>query len=210
MGPNTVGSLRRRPSRIPDRAAPPPDVCPLEVVARVLSRCLPHAVGAAEVREKAVAFGLLRLPGSGADTELTVQTASRLFLAAYHLPVQVEQAPWSSIHDHLRGGRHVFLPLHESAWPDVVLVQDATAGDAEALLVSDAAAAAELLQWLPRDRLERPWATAGRLLIVAARQWTDLPTRGRSFFAGTRDEPGVYHWNSAECDTDAAGRILSF
>jgi hypothetical protein len=33
---------------------------------------------------------------------------------------------------------------------------------------------------------------------------------GRTFFGGSRDRDGSYHWYTAECDTDAEGRILRF
>jgi hypothetical protein len=52
------------------------------------------------------------------------------------------------------------------------------------------------------------WEGAGGLMVVAARSWNDLPTTGARFFGGTRERDGSYHWDAADCDTDATGRIL--
>ena len=49
---------------------------------------------------------------------------------------------------------------------------------------------------------------AGNYLIAALRRWADLPVEGRVFFGGTRERDGTYHWDTAECATDAEGRIL--
>ena len=57
--------------------------------------------------------------------------------------------------------------------------------------------------------MDRAWAGAGNFLIVALRNWSELPAEGRSFFAGTRDPDGTYHWDTAECATDAEGRVLA-
>jgi hypothetical protein len=54
------------------------------------------------------------------------------------------------------------------------------------------------------------WATAPLLLLVAVKEWSELPQEGTVFFGGSRDAEGVYHWDSAECDTDGSGRILRY
>jgi hypothetical protein len=47
-------------------------------------------------------------------------------------------------------------------------------------------------------------------VIVAARRWGELPGGGTLFFGGSRGADGVLHWDTAECDTDAEGRILRY
>jgi hypothetical protein len=52
------------------------------------------------------------------------------------------------------------------------------------------------------------WDSAARPMVVAARSWDDLPAAEPRFFGGTREKDGSYHWDAADCDTDAVGRIL--
>jgi hypothetical protein len=204
MGVETIGSPRRRRDQPPGVPAEPADeVCALEPLAQVLAELLGHPVSAAEVRNRAVAFGLLRPPGSGADTELTAQNASRLLLAAYRLPAQAERAAWPDVHQHCREGRRVFLLLREAA----LQVHGLGSGDTGSwVLAAEPGAPAEAARKLPAEHLD----AAGTLVIVAARGWGDLPTEGPAFFAGSRSRDGVFHWNAAECDTDADGRILRY
>ena len=54
------------------------------------------------------------------------------------------------------------------------------------------------------------WAAAGNQVIVAAQEWSDLPTQGTVFFGGSRERNGTYHWDVAECDTDREGRVLRY
>ena len=48
----------------------------------------------------------------------------------------------------------------------------------------------------------------GDLMVIGVRQWDDLPTSEGAFFGGHRDRDGSFHWDMAECDTDATGNIL--
>jgi hypothetical protein len=195
------------------------DRCPLDALARVLASLLARPVSPDQVRDRAVGFGLLRLAGAGAGTELTAQTASRLLLAGYHLPAQVEAAGWAEVRKHLAENRHAFLLLGGAAAErrdgagSLVPVLQALGlppedGAGSWLLATEPGSPSANAQRLSLDWTGAAWAAAGNLLVAAARRWADLPTHGRTFFAGSRDRDGTYHWNSAECDTDGEGNIL--
>jgi hypothetical protein len=209
-----IRAARRRASRTSGGMLPPEtDRCPLAAVARVLSGLLATPVSPAEVRERAMAFGLLRAPGSDEGTELTAQTTSRLLLAGYRLPAQVEAAGWAEVARHVRAGRLVFLLLGGgmAPLPGVLRVHDYLAApEGDCLLVAAPEAPAAAADRIAAERLAESWAAAGNLLVVGLRHWDELPTQGSEFFAGLRDRDGSYHWNTAECDTDAQGHILRY
>jgi hypothetical protein len=185
-------------------------------MARVVSSLSARSVTEEELHSRAVALGLLRSPGAAEGTELTPRTASRLLLTGYRLPAQVEAGTYLDVRRHVGEGRQVFLLLGglaraaRLALPPVVQVQRGAGEGAGGyrLRVAEAGAAAGDLPGWPLDGVVACWAAGGRLLIVAARCWSDLPAQGAVFFAGGRGPDGVLHWDTAECDTDGEGRIL--
>lgn len=223
MGIEVLGSAPSSPCRLPGgEPAPGLGECTVEAVARVLSGLLQRTVPANQVRDKAIAFGLLRQPrASGADPEspggegvtLTTQAASRLLLAAYHWPAQVAVGSLQELYRHLRAGHLVFVSLALAPSHPVLLqvrrFLREKVGPCWFFLTEPGAAPPED-RCLPRDPFLAAWAAGGNLLLVAARQWSDLPTGGPAFFGGSRSPDGTYHWDAAECDTDCDGRILRY
>jgi hypothetical protein len=223
MGVNPMGLVACRTGRAPEEGiTQPPGPCSLEAIARVLSCLLRRPVSLEQVREKAVGLGLLHHAECGDGGELTAQAVSRLLLAGYHLPAQVEVGTLPLLAEHARAQRLVFvLPgaPEESDGLDTGLaspvlqvhkVQDAGPGDSWFLLGEPGGSPATK-QLVSLDHpLIASSIPASFLLLVAAQHWSDLPQEGNAFFAGSRDANGVYHWNSAECDTDATGRILRY
>ena len=141
------------------------NVCTLEALAPILEHLLHREVQPAELRQRAVGLGLLRLQENGAPSELTPKTASRLLLAAYRLPAQVQRGTVSHLCSFLAAGLDVLV-------------------------------------------MTPSWSHHGGLMVVAARTWDDLPTSAGAFFGGQRDRNGSFHWDMAQCDTDATGQIL--
>jgi hypothetical protein len=197
MGIETVGATKRRGGRGPSTATAVA-VCALPSLAEFLSDLLGRAVTSDEVRDRAIAFGLLRAAGSGQETDLTAQNASRLLLATYRLPAQVESATWTEVCGHCQANRPVYLILRDVAGRETTL-------RADQLLTSESTSVAS-----PTGPLFEAWTQAGNQIVVAARCWTDLPGEGLTFFAGSRDRDRSFHWNTAECDTDAEGNILRY
>ncbi len=223
MGVNAVGLSARRAGRAPEEGeARPLGRYSLGAIARVLSSLLRQPVSLEQVRDKAVGLGLLHHTGLGEGTELTTQSVSRLLLAGYHLPAQVEVGTLQTLANHLRAQRLVFvLPPSldqddgvDAALSSVVIQVHAFQEDSPGhsrLLLSEPGGARATAQAVALDHpLVASWAVSSFFLLVAAQHWSELPTKGTVFFAGSRDAAGVYHWNSAECDTDASGRILRY
>ena len=188
--------------------APASACCAAEAVAQILADLLGRPVDAQEVRDRSIAFGLLRQAGSGEGTELTAQNASRLLLAVYRLPAQVETATWPEVCRHHSEGRRVFLMLANPVNP-----RPATLGLPAALAVDglpgdDTRTNGEAAHRLPAEQVIEAWSRAGQLAVIAARRWADLPAEGLTFFAGSRSLDGIFHWNTAECDTDTDGNIV--
>jgi hypothetical protein len=217
-GGDLPGARVLRPSRAGRVPAPAPasDLadCPLGCLAAVLSGLLGREVLPAPVLERAVALGLLRYPTPGESVLLSPQTAARLFLAGYRLPVHVGAGSLAALAGHVRARRRVLVLLADG--PDhlpqgaVTLWQVIESGPDAAVpgLTLRLACQANVLRHLPLDDFQRSWRKTGRLLIVAANAWADLPGRGRLFFGGGRDPDGTYHWDTAECVTDGAGHVL--
>lgn len=213
MGSKTVG-LRQAPGgrRTTAESSPAPPGCAPEAVAAVLGALLPSGVSADQVVARAVALGLLRHPDPDRPPRLSAQVVARLLLAGYRLPAHVEAGTVAGLQAHVRAGRHVFVPLHGldpnvqgPADGELVQVTD-TAGDL-GIRICRPGQASGPTRLLAPEAFGRAWAAAERLLIVALRGWDDLPAEGRSFFGGTRDADGTYHWDTAECATDAGGRV---
>jgi hypothetical protein len=202
MGSKTLGLCRPQAGRsaVPD-AAPELPACPPAVAARVLTALLVRPVTDDEVLTRAVGLGLVRQPAPGQPARLSAQAVSRLFLAGYRLPAHVEAGTLPGLLGHLEAGRDVFVLLQEA---DVGLWQVRAAAGELGFLVG----AAEPARLLAPEAFARAWAAAGNYLIAALRRWADLPVEGRVFFGGTRERDGTYHWDTAECATDATGRIL--
>jgi hypothetical protein len=210
MGGDVVGCLQlTRPRSHEPEAAP-------ESLALVLSQILHQPVAADDVRRKAVGLGLLRLPQPGEGKRLAPQAISRLLLAGYQLPALAEQGTLRVLRSHWREGRRVFVLLDgtggEDDLPSVLQVCgfEHEGSGMPWLLVIEPRPEGIVPQRLPIDEFLEVWSAAGKVVIVAARQWSDLPTVGLVFFGGLRDKDGSYHWNSAECDTDREGRILRY
>jgi hypothetical protein len=189
----------------------PAAACDPGAVAAVLSRLLLRAVGVAEVRDRAVGLGLMRLPPPGGLAELTAEATCRLFLAGYRLPAAVGPGTPGALREHLAAGRHVFVLVGDSH-PDAAALQVhgllvGLDGSNRALVSRPAPGPPEFTE-VALGRLAEGWAAAGQLMVVAARRWADLPASGATFFAGGRDRDGSFHWDAAECTTDSGGCIL--
>jgi hypothetical protein len=213
MTVSALGVVARAGRSSAKDAPPSPDKCGLGMVATVLSGLLRREVSPAEVRDRATAFGLLRQPAPGERPTLTTQAVSRLCLAAYRLPACAECAGLRELRGHCQAGRAVFVPLIDSTGErdlTVFRVQGFSPAADPALLLSEMIVPRPMLRQLPLDYFLQRWAAADNVLFCAASDWGELPTKGRLFFGGSRDPDGFFHWNSAECDTDATGRILRF
>jgi hypothetical protein len=187
--------------------------CPFGFVTHVVRYLLSPALDPEAVRARAVALGLLRHTGP-AKLRLNAQAAARLFLAGYRLPAHVDLGDLRRLRHSLGEGWLVFVPFRpaEEAEPEVVLVhsyQEEEKGDPW-LLVTRLGESVAAVQSLGLPQFAGGWAAAGGLLVTAARLWSDLPREGSRFFGGSRGNDGVYHWDSAECDTDGEGRILRY
>jgi hypothetical protein len=186
------------------------------VVARVLAALLSREVGAEEVMARAVGLGLLRPPSPGEPAWLSALALSRLFLAGYHVPAHVEAGSPALLRQHLLAGRSAFALLDRQALEPgadpagLELFRVESAADEPGFLVSDPADPGGGACPVAPETFARAWAPAGNFLVAAARLWEDLPAEGRVFFGGTRDLDGTYHWDTAECATDGAGRVLCF
>jgi hypothetical protein len=166
-----------------------------------------------EVTERAVGLGLLRLPDVGRPAPLSAMNASRLLLSGYRLPALVEELHLEELLAHVAAGRHAFVLFGDAEeafdWSCALQIYGSAPGDGPPRLwVSEPGAAEPVVEEVARAWLEEAWQGAGRLGLVAARQWTDLPTRGVSFFGGGRDRDGRLYWDAAACETDASGRVL--
>jgi hypothetical protein len=194
--------------------------CGPEAMALVLSEILERPLSPEEVWHKAVGLGLVRGLGEGESPGLTAQAASRLLLAGYGIPGHVEPGTVDALGIHWQRHRHVFVLLDsgeegsrvEQLRPAVLRV-DGTVREEPTLLCPLLTVPSASLTpggQTPLELFLAAWAAAGNRLIVAARQWADLPTQGSAFFGGSREPNGVYHWDVAECDTDRDGRILRY
>jgi len=221
MAVRVAGVVGRAGHISANKAASSLATCGLGTIAAVSGGLLRREVSAGEVRDRAVAFGLLRLPASGERPTLNAQAISRLFLAAYQLPAFAASGDMHSLRQHWQAQRHVFVPLprataneHRSegsvleAFRVLALGPDAV-GETDVLL-SEMRLPLVTVRQLPLERFLDGWAAAGNLLFVGVSDWSHLPSAGSVFFGGQRGPDGVLHWNSAECDTDTAGRILRF
>jgi len=182
----------REPPPVPVEWAP-------EVAARVLTALLPRPVTADEAVTRAVGLGLLRHPAAEQPAHFSAETLSRLLLAGYTLPAHVEAGTVARLRAHLGAGRLAFVLLEE----ELLQVHD-SAGELGFLLRPPG-------QTQAPARLVAPDVLAlatDSFLVAALRGWSELPAEGRSFFGGTRDRDGSYHWDTAGCATDAAGRVL--
>jgi hypothetical protein len=177
-------------------------------VAQILADLLARPVDPQEVRDRSIAFGLLRQAGSGEGTELTAQNASRLLLAVYRLPAQMETATWPEVCRHHSEGRRVFLMLANPVNPRPPAVGLPAALAVDGLPADDTRTNGEAAPCLPAEQVIEAWSHAGHLAVIAARRWADLPADGMTFFAGSRSREDIFYWNTAECDTDRDGNIV--
>ncbi len=181
--------------------------CSLECLAVVLSRLLPRPVAAASVHDRAVGLGLMRLTVPGTPARLSAETASRLFLSGYRLPALAEVGTPAGLREHLAARRLVFLLLGETE-PAAAQLHALLPEDRPAWALTGACAGpGHAIEEVAADWLFEAWEGTGRLTVVAARRWEELAA-GARFFGGPRERDGSYHWDAADCDTDATGRIL--
>jgi hypothetical protein len=191
-------------------------LCDFGILARVISLLQTCAVSAAQVHDKAVGLGLLCCAGAGdSPPVLTCQAASRLLLAGYRLPAHVEPGALRPLREYLRQGQQVFTPLTGLKPEDGAALYQLhylhlQSVDGPWLSLGEPEAPVAAIRELPLEAFIEAWSAADGLLIVAARQWRDLPREGSTFFGGSRDRDGTYHWHVAECVTDGQGRILRF
>jgi hypothetical protein len=185
----------------------------VEVAAQVLSALRPEPVSPGAVRERGIALGLLRHPDSG-RLRFSLRSLSRLFIVGYGLPVQAEIGSFGQLRSHGKAGRVVFVILAETqpitAERNWAAFQVQGIRDDDFLTLQSLEPLAREEFHLPRSDFEHAWARAGNGILVGVRRWHELPAEGRLFFGGLRDVDGAYHWNSAECDTDAAGKVLRY
>jgi hypothetical protein len=201
---------------VPEEAPVEPH-CSLDILTHTLSALLARPFDPRAVYHKAVGLGLLGFSQAWTTTNLTLQTASRLLLAGYRVPAAVVTGSLPFLGNCLRAGWRVFVPLErfdagDGGGPALFRVSRASAGEAGdgGFVIADPGGAWEHARWLDPDGFARAWAVAGRVLIVAADGWDQLPRSGNTFVGGSRGREGVYHWDSAECDTDGQGIILRF
>jgi hypothetical protein len=178
------------------------------ILAQALQTLLPEAISAAQVRDRAIALGLVRHSHVDPGPELTARAVARLLLAGYQLPATVESGTFASLTDHHRAGRRVFVIVAEPT-PELLQVRAVAEVPPDTLLTLAEPEAPALRCW-PLERFRAAWARSGNSLLVAATSWQELPTTGLLFFGGLCDADGAYHWNTAECDTDERGRILRY
>jgi hypothetical protein len=182
--------------------------CRFESLALVLSRLLPYPVTPASVLDRAVGLGLLRLPVDGTPPRLTPERVSRLLLAGYRLPALAVAGTPATVREHLAARRHVFLVVDDGE-PAVVQLHALLPDHSPAwALVAEGARLGHAITEVAAEWLFAAREGAGRLMVAAAQHWDDLAAAERRFFGGTRERDGSYHWDAADCDTDAAGRIL--
>jgi hypothetical protein len=177
----------------------------------------PHSC--AQVQEKAVALGLIHQPAPESRAVFSPKSLSRLLLAGFRLPAQLQIESLENLNHHLREGRTVMVFINggnsqnfSMALSPLFQIQGFVPGDAppSGILLSEPGLVPYSLHQRPMDRFLACWEKAGNLALVAARHWEDLPLEGQVFFGGLRDHEGVYHWTTAECDTDVIGRILRY
>jgi hypothetical protein len=205
MGGEALAVLPRDVYRLPVKA---PVACPFEALALVVSQVLQRPVTTAAAQDRAVGLGLLRLSAAGIPPRLSLEKASRLLLAGYQLPALAERATWATVRKHLAARRHVFLILGEMDPPVVQLQALLPESDPAWALVSSSAAQGHAIEEVAAEWQLSAWEDSGRVMVAAARRWDDLPATGGSFFGGTREKDGSYHWEGADCDTDTLGRLL--
>ncbi|HXG10471.1 MAG TPA: hypothetical protein VNK04_11980 [Gemmataceae bacterium] len=112
MAVEAVGSPRGGAGRVPGtEAVSSTGFCSLEILSRAITTLLNCPVSARQVRDKAVGLGLLRQPENDTFPALSCQAASRLLLAGYRLPAQVESGTLQALQEYLRQGPLVLVPL---------------------------------------------------------------------------------------------------
>jgi hypothetical protein len=217
MAVDAVGVSEPGTSRLPGtEAVSSTGLCGLEILARVISTLRGEAVRAAQVHDRAVGLGLLRCSAAGQPLPvLSCQSASRLLLAGYRLPAHVEPGTLRPLREYLRQGLQVFAPLAGLGLGDAPALYQlhclySPDADGPRLSLGEPEAPVAAVRELPLEAFVEAWVAAGGLLVVAAPQWGDLPRQGTTFFGGSRDRDGTYHWHVAECVTDGQGCILRY
>jgi hypothetical protein len=216
MALELLGLSQRDTGPSPDVVAEPsPGDWSCDVLARVLAALLGQSLTPEQVRDKAIALGLLRCPASDGPLTLPAQEACRLFLSGYRLPAYIEIGTSATLTIHLQQGRQVFVLLADrdgdgTKAPALYQVQGFLTEQTSAVEVHrvELGALPGLSRSLEANTFAAAWAQTGSRAIVAARSWSDLPIGFGAFFGGSCDRDGAYHWDMAECDTDGAGQVL--
>jgi hypothetical protein len=191
-------------------APPPPQSWGCHIVARLLSGLLRRPVTTEEILHKAIALGLLRQPGLGRSAELDTRATARLLLSGYQLPAHIEEGSLLLLESHLAGGRRAWVVLQRNETAVVYQVFSRPLDPSAGMSLREVGGRFVVEEHLSVERFVECWTAAGRLLVVAATAWADLPATGALFFGGLRDRDGSYHWVAAECDTDREGHILRY
>jgi hypothetical protein len=193
-------------------------VCDAEVFSSVLSRLLGREVALGEVRDRAIALGLLRQSGPGERIQLDMQTASRLLLAGFHLPALAEWGTPERLKQQRLNRQKVLMVILGMSTYKVATSCDPCRSlwdemEPNHLQESGTPVFDPGQISIPprRGPLERYITSSGCtdfILFVAARSWSDLPASGSVFFGGNRWPDGMFHWDCADCDTDREGNIF--
>jgi hypothetical protein len=213
MGIPTVGVMARAAGQLPCVQEMPLALCPVRAAAGLL-RALGREVDAAAAEERAIGLGLLRCLEAGRPAALTARRLSRLLLAGYGLPAAVEESAAARASQHVDAGRLVFVLLPALAGEGTEFFQvhrdPLACPEQSALIVTEVGTGPAAAWQFPQEEWLPAWSRTGNFAVVALRRWSDMPTEGRLFFAGDRDRHGTYYWHTAECETDAAGRVLRY
>lgn len=214
MAMDTISRAERRADWLPNQELAQAS-CSLDVLAQAIAALTSRSPTPSEVRQRAIALGLLQMPEDGTVPRLTARAASRLLLAGCQLPAWVGSGSIDQIPEFLGQGLRVLAPVctldNPSARPTTLLqLHDVPCGSGEGgwVCVGEPAAPVLAIQQMTLGRFLQGWSAADQMLLVAAHAWQELPREGRHFFGGSRDADGSYHWDIAECVTDGCGRIL--
>jgi hypothetical protein len=221
MNPQVIGLPPAVP-RVADRAPSESSEQTWEfpAIAAICSRLLGRDVSLDQLTEKGLALGLWEhLPSAPAGMRIGPQAASRLLIAGYRLPAQAGSVTLSMLRSHLAGGLNVILLLPEPLTTTSLAlnenqlfpfrVQASPAGrEQDSFILQGLQETPGLSHHLSLEQLAQRFNAGGIPAVIGAGSWDDLPIQGSTFFGGSRDPDGSYHWDIAEYNTDRCGRIL--
>jgi hypothetical protein len=191
----------------------------LPAVSEILSRLLGWDVLSDQLHQKGLALGLWdHSTSERACKRFTAQAVSRLLIAGFGLPAQADVVTLALLRRHLAGGLKVFvlLPVMLTKSMEENEIQlfpfelQAPRPDrgGDAFVLEGLQRTPGLLHRISPDQFARCCLTDGTQAVIGAGSWDDLPIQGTTFFGGSRDPDGSYHWDVAEYNTDRCGRVL--